>query len=57
MSEYMRDRYRMDDDGNFETPKEAERALKNDDLEELSNGNLYDANTSTVYWPDGTKKE
>lgn len=57
MSEYMRDRYRMDDDGNFETPKEAERALKNDDLEELPSGNLYDAETGTVYWPDGTKKE
>lgn len=57
MSGYMRSRYYIDDDGNFENENEVERALENGDLEELDSGNLYDSDTGTVYWRDGSVKE
>ena len=40
---WMDDHYRMDNEGNFETLEDYNRAVKNGDLEELSNGRYYDS--------------
>ena len=46
---WMDDHYRMDEDGNFETLADYNRAVGNGDLEELSNGRYYDRETNTEY--------
>lgn len=44
---WMDDHYRMDNEGNFETLEDYNRAVKNGDLEELSNGRYYDRESDT----------
>ena len=52
---WMDDHYRMDEDGNFETLADYNRAVGNGDLEELSNGHYYDRETNTEYDSRGDK--
>lgn len=54
MAWQMDEHYRMKD-GNFETASEYERAVKNGDLEQLSNGRYYDKETNTEYDSKGDK--
>ena len=49
--------YKTDDDGNFWSKEEAERAENNGDLQGLSYGGFYDKDSGTRYWPDGTKRD
>ena len=46
---WMDDHYRMDNEGNFETLEDYNRAVKNGDLEELSNDRYYDRESDTEY--------
>ena len=48
--------YNKEEDGDFATQAEIERAYENGDLEQLSNGNFYDKQTGEEYYPDGTKR-
>lgn len=52
---WMDDHYRMDEDGNFETLSDYERAIENDDLTELSNGHYYDRESGAEYDSRGDK--
>ena len=53
---FLNDRYRMDDDGNFDTADEAKRAESNGHIQKTSSG-YWDKDTGDEYWEDGTKKE
>ena len=53
---WNKDHYLFDDDGNFDSKEEAQRACENGDLVELSNGCFWDKETDTEYWWDGEKK-
>lgn len=50
------DGHKKDDDGNFWTKEEAEKAVDDGDLVRLSNGCLWNKQTGEEFWPDGTKK-
>ena len=52
---WMDDHYRMDNEGNFETLADYDRAVKNGDLGELSNGRYYDRERDTEYDSRGVK--
>ena len=49
-------KYLKDEDGDYRSQSEAERAYENGHLEKLSNGNYYDRQTGEEYWSDGTKR-
>lgn len=48
--------YYKEENGDFRSQAEAEKAADNGDLRRLSNGCYYDTETGEEYWPDGTKK-
>ena len=53
---YNDNHYRKEEDGDYYSQAEAEKACENGHLEKLSNGSFYDRETGEEYWPDGTKK-
>lgn len=53
---YNDNHYRKEEDGDYYSQAEAEKAYENGHLEKLSNGSFYDRETGEEYWPDGTKK-